>query len=654
MPEVQTSPGCRVLLIEDSPTDALLVEEALRDDGFPPISLDTVRRLGDALQRLSEKRFDAALLDLGLPDSQGLQTVERLRQSAPELPLVVLTGTNDIQLTTQILARGAQDYVLKQEVVGHRLSKTIYFAIERHRVTVELERHRRELLARERRIQEQAALIDAANDAILATDLSGSVRLWNKSAERIHGWEAGEVLGKCVGDFLYSDASRFREIWTAVRTRGDWMGELSLRTRNGPELLTATRLTLIHDVQGCPRTILSIATDITDRKKLESRILRAQRLEGIGALAGGIAHDLNNVLAPITMSASLLREKVADEDGLQLVEAVASSAQRGADMVRQILTFARGVDGRRTPVDPRQLILELARIFNDTFFKSIRIHTDIAADVAPVLGDPTQIHQVLLNLGVNARDAMPAGGELRFSAGNVVLDTHQLLVSPDARAGAYVVFTVTDTGTGMSPDVLERLFEPFFTTKEVGKGTGLGLATVQGIVRSHGGFITVYSELDHGSTFKVYLPAHSTGDSAPPLILTAPSIPRGHSELILVVDDESAIRQITKYTLEAFGYRTLVARDGTQALALYAQHSQEVALVLTDMMMPALDGASTIRALKEMNPAVKTIAASGLGNGAQAHAAASAGCDHFLHKPYTAEALLEAIHAVLHETRRSR
>lgn len=647
-------PHFEVLFIEDNPTDALLIAEALRDAPFPHVKLTHCERLGDALAKLAKQRFDAALLDLSLPDSRGIQTVERIRLAASELPLIVLTGTNDVELVTSILARGAQDYVLKQDVEGQILAKAIFFAVERHRVTVELERNRRELEAREARIREQAALIHAARDSIMVTDLQGIVVFWNESAERILGWSADEVIGKSVRDFLIADSNRFQTIWNELEKSGEWREEIGLKSKKGGEVLTDSRLSLVQDDQGHPKTILAISTDITERKKLETRFLRAQRMESIGSLAGGIAHDLNNVLAPITMATSLLRDKVKDAEGRHLIETVATSAQRGADMVRQVLTFARGVEGKRATINPGQLLEELARIFNDTFLKSISIRKFVAPDTFAVSGDRTQLHQVLLNLGVNARDAMPQGGELSLSAGNVVLDQAQAIISPDAKPGSYVVLTISDTGIGMSAEVLDRLFDPFFTTKEIGKGTGLGLATARGIVKSHGGFITVYSEEGRGTTFKVYLPALDVrGDemaSSP-----TPNLPRGNSELVLIVDDEESIRQITKFTLEAFGYRTLVANDGTQALALYAQRGKDIAVVLTDMMMPTLDGAATIRALRAMNPEVKTIAASGLGNGAQCHAATAAGCHQFLHKPYTAEALLEAIHTALHgpdQTRR--
>jgi two-component system cell cycle sensor histidine kinase/response regulator CckA len=640
-------PPLEVVFIEDNPSDLLVITARLEEVERPKVHLTHVSSLREGLTLLRRRRFHAALLDLHLPDSQGIGTVDRLRQEAPELPLIVLTGSSDSGLVSQILAKGAQDYLVKQDVTGLLLAKAILYAIERHRVAVELDRRTRKLAESESRIREQAALIHEARDAILVFDLEGKITFWNKGAERMHGWTASEVLGRQVREFLHENPTRFEEAWLSLKRAGEWAGEMSKLSRDGRELLTDTRLTLVHDEAGNPKAVLSISTDITERKKLESKLLRVQRMESIGALAGGIAHDLNNVLAPVLMSADMLGERLEDPDAKALVQTISESARRGAEMVRQVLTFARGVESNRAAVDPRYLIADVARIFEDTFLKSIQIRTRLEQDVWSVIGDRTQLHQVLMNLGINARDAMPQGGELSIIASNVVFDATQASMSPEARPGPYVVFAVADSGSGISPDIIEKIFDPFFTTKPVGEGTGLGLATVQGIVKSHGGFVNVYSEPGRGTTFRVYLPARQF-DGARSAETRAANLPRGNGELVLVVDDEASIRQITRYTLEAFGYRTLLARDGTEALALYAEHRMQIAVVLTDMMMPIMDGNVTIRALKAMNPNVRTIAASGLGSESQCRAATVAGCNHFLPKPYTAEAVLEALHSVLH------
>ena len=386
--------------------------------------------------------------------------------------------------------------------------------------------------------------------------------------------------------------------------------------------------------------------DLTERKKLEQQFLRAQRMESIGTLAGGIAHDLNNSLGPIIMSIDLLKMKFTDRESRELIDIIATSARRGADMVSQVLSFARGVEGRRMEVQVRHLIADIEKIVNETFFKNIQVRTNIADGLWPVIGDPTQIHQVLLNLSVNARDAMPNGGTLTFSAENITLDAHYAALNPDARPGAYVFLNIEDSGTGIPQETLEKIFDPFFTTKEIGQGTGLGLSTSLAIVKSHGGFIRVYSEMGKGTKFHVNLPAQ-TGTPTDTVMEMEARMPRGSGELILVVDDEASVRQITRQTLETFGYRVILAADGAEAVATYAVRSQEIAAVLTDMMMPIMDGPATIQVLRKMNPALRVIGASGLAAKDHIAKAASLGVKRFLPKPFTAETLLKVLKRVL-------
>ena len=400
-----------------------------------------------------------------------------------------------------------------------------------------------------------------------------------------------------------------------------------------------------------PISVLSINTDITERKKLEAQFLRAQRMKSVGTLAGGIAHDLNNILAPILMAVATLHEEATTDDAREILETLRSCSQRGADLVRQVLSFARGVEGERLLVQPSHLLDDIEQIIRQTFPKNVEFRLSHPRSLWAVEGDPTQLHQVFMNLCVNARDAMPKGGALTVTMKNVVLDATYAGMNPEAKPGKYVVIKVADTGHGIAPEVREKIFEPFFTTKEVGKGTGLGLSTTATIVRSHGGFIVVSSEVGRGSAFEVYVPAaDSRSVSRPPQAngQTKP-VPRGNGELILVVDDEAAIRQITKSTLETFGYSVLLADDGAQAIGLFAQRRDDISLVLTDMMMPIMDGPTLISALHRIAPSVRVIAASGLHSGGDVARAALAGAVHFLAKPYTAEAMLTLIGTVLNE-----
>jgi CheY-like chemotaxis protein len=369
-------------------------------------------------------------------------------------------------------------------------------------------------------------------------------------------------------------------------------------------------------------------------------------MESIGTLAGGIAHDLNNVLAPIMMATAIMEMRFPDPESQSLIAVLTECAQRGADMVGQVLTFARGVDGQRMEVQIASLVQDIEKIVKDTFYKHIQVRTLIPHDLWTVEGDPTQLHQVLLNLCVNARDAMPQGGTLILSAGNLVIDAHYAALNSEARPGPYVFLEIEDSGTGIPAEVIEKIFDPFFTTKELGKGTGLGLSTTLAIAKSHGGFIRVQSEPGKGTTFKVYLPAQ-VGTSTAVKAQSGLEMPPGNGELILVVDDEPSVRQITRQTLEAFGYRVLLAADGVEALAIYAGQGAQIALVLTDMMMPVMDGAATIQVLRKLNPELPIIAASGLSANSQGDQATRLGVSHFLPKPYTAETLLKALRKAL-------
>lgn len=402
----------------------------------------------------------------------------------------------------------------------------------------------------------------------------------------------------------------------------------------------------IRDEQGRLVRVAGIATDVTERKLLEQQFLRTQRMESIGTLAGGIAHDLNNVLTPVMMSIELLKLNETDPKRLRVLATIESSTRRGAAMVQQVLSFARGIEGDRLEVAISPLLKEVEKITNETFLKNILVNSSAPDDLWTVKGDPTQLHQVLINLCVNARDAMPEGGTLMMMAANVHLDEAYATLNLDAKVGPYVVIQVEDTGTGMSAEVVERIFEPFYTTKEMGKGTGLGLSTMMAIVKSHGGFVRVYSELGMGTRFHVYLPAYTEGREKLPVVETL-SLPHGNGELLLVVDDEEPVRQITQQTLQAFGYRVLVAVDGVEATAIFAQRRDEIALVLTDMMMPNMDGPTLIPVLMRINPKVKIIAASGLNANGMVAKATSAGVKHFIPKPYTAEGLLMTLQDVL-------
>ncbi|MDM9582957.1 response regulator [Nostoc sp. GT001] len=759
----------KVLLVEDNPGDVLLLQELFKEVTTVVVELMPVERLYEAVNYLTNETFDVILLDLSLPDSQGLQTFVIAHNQAKATPIIVLTGINDETLATSAMQQGAQDYLVKGQVTGDLLVRSMRYAIERQRadnalrqseerfrvalknspifvynqdkdlrytwvynppsgltvekilgkqdldiipvedaqhliaikrgvlttgigtreevsitikdttryydLTVEPLRNEtqeivgvtcasidiseRQAALRERqaalcerklaeeKIREQAALLDVTTDAICVRDLNNQIIFWNKGAETLYGWQATEAWGKNASELLYDEPSP--EIEAALLqaiSKGKWQGELTKLTKMNKEVLVASRWTLVCDEQGKPKSILTVDTDITEKKHLEAQLFRAQRLESIGTLASGIAHDLNNILTPILAGAQLLPLKFpnADERTRHLLEILEINARRGADLVKQVLSFARGVEGKHITLQLRHIIVEIAKILKETFPKSIEISTNIPQDLWMVSGDSTQLHQVLMNLCVNARDAMSNGGTLSISAENMLIDANYARMNLEAKEGPYIVITVSDSGVGIPKEMLDRIFDPFFTTKDVGQGTGLGLSTVLGIVKSHGGFVNVYSEPESGTSFKVYLPAVGgietrSHENLPPQT--------GHGELILVVDDEAAIQEITTTSLEAHNYKILVASDGIEAIALYAQNRDKISAVLMDIMLPSLDGLTAMRTLQKINPQVRIIASSGLMSDNKLSAIAAIGVNTFLSKPYTVNELLLSLQKVL-------
>jgi signal transduction histidine kinase/ActR/RegA family two-component response regulator len=489
--------------------------------------------------------------------------------------------------------------------------------------------------------------------------------------------------------------------------KGEWSGEHRQVTKTGQEVIVQSHWTLMSDAAGLPKSILIINTDITEKKKLEAQSLRAQRMETLGTLAGGIANDLNNVLTPILMAGRMLREEMPKEScqhllaaveasakhgadivkqvlvmegnstlagsvaqdlhnvltpilvavrklrdempkdtSQQLLATMETSAKRGSDLVKQVMTFAQGAEGVHILLQVPELLQETEKAVRNTFPQNIQLQSALVPDLALVMGDSNQLQQVLLNLCQNARDAMPQGGRLTLANNAVLLTESDLPKMPEAKPGSYVRLTVADTGSGIAPEIMDKIFDPFFTTKPPDKAAGLGLSTALGIVRSHGGFIQVQSEVDRGSRFEVYLPAAPKPELAD-AGAEACELPQGKGELILVVDDEASVCEVTKIILEKHGYRVMAAEGGSEAVALFAQHRDDIKAVLTDMAMPFMDGPATIRALRRIDPEIKIIVASGLDSDAFDDELPGLKAEAVLTKPYMGEKLLATLSRVL-------
>lgn len=500
------------------------------------------------------------------------------------------------------------------------------------------------------KIREQASLLDHARDAIFVLDMDWRISYWNQGAQRLFGWTAEEAVGKNPVDLMFRGimTQQLRTAIDQTMSRGEWQGELNEVSKDGKTVVVQGRSTLIYDEQGRPKGVLVIDTEITEKKRLEEQFLRAQRMESLGTLASGIAHDLNNVLTPLMIAVQVLRQKRSDPDDHMLLEALECNVNRGANLIKQVLTFGRGITGERVRVQLIRLVREIEQIVQRTFPRSIEFEFDAPDELFAVIGDPTQLHQVLLNLSVNALDAMPDGGKLSIRLENIVIDDLFAAVNGDFRTGSYVLITVSDTGAGMTKEVHDRIFEPFFTTKPTGKGTGLGLSTSLGIVKSHGGFIHCDSAPGKGSAFKVYVPASPKPAAAGMTGQVAVDLPRGRGEWVLVVDDEEPIRLAARAALEQFGYRVLLAADGLEGVSVYGGRHSEIAAVIVDVIMPVMDGPSAVAEFKSINPDVIIIGSSGLElSNADLGRLSRAGVKHFIRKPYTAETMLKTLDKAL-------
>lgn len=402
----------------------------------------------------------------------------------------------------------------------------------------------------------------------------------------------------------------------------------------------------VEDAPGDARHVVGVAEDITERKSLEEQFLRGQRMEALGMLSGGIAHDLNNILAPILLSIELLRATSTNPNDRRTLELLETNTKRGAELLRQLLIFSRGTAGERTTVSAPVLLEEVLKIVRTTFPRSIAVHTEIEPGLPPLLADATQLHQVLLNLCVNARDAMPNGGTLTLRARLLEAGPETRRAQPTAKAGRYLVLETQDTGVGIPRELVDRIFEPFFTTKGVGKGSGLGLSTVLGIVKSHGGFVTVDSEPGTGSRFAVHLPVADAPAPQPAGAERGENI-EGRGELVLVVDDEPLVREMTAAGLTQRGFRVITAGEGAEALKLFAEHREEVRVVVTDVMMPGMDGVSLVRGLRTKCPDLRVIAVTGMTTDGHVEQLAGLGVHETLHKPYEMVTLVRALRRVI-------
>jgi PAS domain S-box-containing protein len=492
-------------------------------------------------------------------------------------------------------------------------------------------------------------LIDSSPDAIVIYDLEGRVKYVSPVFTRIFGWGLEEIGGKRIPFVPESEKAGTMALVRDVVEKGNACQgyETKRYTKDGRLIHISVSASRYHDHEGKPAGMLVTLSDISTRKALEAQLFQAHKMEAIGTLAGGVAHDFNNILQAITGFSQLLMmgKDPADPD-YPKIQAIEQSARKAGDLTGQLLVFSRKVEAKLRPLDLNHEVEMVQRLLERTIPKMIRIELHLSRDLGIINGDPVQIEQVMMNLAVNARDAMPDGGRLVFRTERVALDAGFSLSHPGAVPGEHALLSISDTGHGMAPHVLDHIFEPFYTTKEVGKGTGLGLAMVYGIVKGHGGHIDCSSRAGEGTVFDLYFPVFQMEVSQPHEERTEEAIPRG-SETILLVDDEESLLDIGKEVLKRHGYQVLTANSGEAAIEAYDRMGKTVDLLILDLNMPGMGGLKCLSTLREMNPGARVIIASGYLADDQLRESVRFGASAFVAKPYKLSDFVRAVREVL-------
>ena len=628
----------RVLYVEDSPQDAKLCSRQLEHAGYKPV-IDIVSSAEEFEKALSEKSYDIVLADYNLPSWSGMAALETLQREGRDIPFILVTGTVGEEVAVECIKRGATDYVLKDRAA--RLPLAIERALEEKRI-----REERRLAERSRDLL--AAIVQSSDDAIISTDLEGAIVSWNRGAERMYGYLGDEVRTKPISMLFPADGGDELRAIREASANGESLDhrETKGKRKDGAIIDVSVTISRIDSVGGAPAGASMIARDITEHKRLQKEFFVTQKMDAIGRLAAGVAHDFNNLLTVIASYSAIILADMSEDDemyaGLREIE---KAGEKAAALTRQLLAFCR-----KQVLEPKVLninatVADMDRMLRRLIGEDIDLVTILDPALGSIKADPGHIEQVIMNLAVNARDAMVSGGKLTIETANVEFDTaythRHVAVSP----GAYVLLAMTDTGTGMDDETQARIFEPFFTTKGPGEGTGLGLATVYGIVQQSAGSILVYSEPGHGTSFKVYLPRIQEVPAARES--SADVSPSQGTETILVVEDEDVIRAMICGVLKKSGYTVLEAKNGSEALLIAERHSSGIDLMISDVVMPSMGGGELAERLTASRPDTKVLFMSGYTNNAIiAHGVLTANTA-FLEKPFVPRMLARKVQEVL-------
>jgi len=591
----------RFLLLKKALSVSGGCEKTLKRE-WPDCVVHQVSSLVDYSVALARREFDVVLADDDLIRLEDTGALVLARKICPEKPVIILAEPVGEERTVEWMHGGASDLVLKQNL--DRLAGAVRGAIQRAADAKAKQQPEEALREARARIDEQAALLDHAQDAIVVQRIDGGITYWNKGAQRLYGWSRDEAMGRDAMDLLLMNSPSCQFARAHTLANGEWRGELRHRAKTGQEVVVQSSWALVEDANARPQSFLVINTDVTENRLLEAKFLRSQRMESMGMMVGGIAHDLNNMLAPILMAVDILQSNLEQSEHKDLVRTMHSSAKNGAALVKQLLAFARGAEGKHVEVDLDSMLTEFVEFMGKTLKEDVKLSLSFLQPSLPIKADVTQLKQVLMNLCINARDAMPEGGSISITVDRAEIDEEAAKLIPEAFPGSYMVTSVTDTGEGMSAQMIERIFDPFFTTKDSNHGTGLGLATVRGIIKGHGGFITVESNPSQGTTFRAYLPVDGSK-------FTNASSGAPFASGILLVDDEEMIRTTLSLLLKAEGYRIFAAESGEEALTILQFHGSDIQLMITDIRMSGMGGCELIRDTREKNYTMPIIALTG-------------------------------------------
>jgi two-component system, cell cycle sensor histidine kinase and response regulator CckA len=636
----------RVLIVDDAPEHAEMVKDFIHLIGsWSSAHVDTASTYDGALKMLRTSSYDVAFFDYYLDRGDGLDLLRDARAIGADMPVIVLTGRGAEEVAVEVMKAGAADYLNKSNLSIEAIEQAI-----RHAVAIgDRERQRRHAEAALRASEERfRALVENSSDALLMIDLRAIVNFISASSQRHLGWTAAEMMGRSLFEFLHADDREYAEarMGEALRNPGATISaEVRFKHKDGHwrtmETFAVNRLE-----EPAVGAIVINARDITDRRRLENQLRQSQKMDAVGRLAGGVAHDFNNLLTAILGYCNLILDDIPADNPLRAdLEEIRSAGDRAAALTRQLLAFSRRQMLQPQAVDVNQLITQVEKMLQRLIGEDVELVTALAPDLESVRVDPASLEQVLVNLAVNSRDAMPLGGRLTIETAHVDLDNAYEATHASIEPGRYVMLAVSDTGHGMDAATCARVFEPFFTTKEQGKGVGLGLATVYGIVKQNGGYIWVYSEPERGTTFKVYLPPIHAGAEHYDAEPQDDGAKRG-GETVLLVEDEDAVRVLAREVLRRQGYVVLEARHGLDALRVAERHADPIQLMITDVVMPHMSGRDLAERLVVARPHMKVLFISGYTDHAVMHRELMPGSE-FLQKPFTPVAFVRKVRGVL-------